>query len=268
MTQFNYPNNQDIYTLTADRTYYVRTDGSDSNNGLADTSGGAFLTIQKAIDVACTVNKGLYNITIQVDNGTYTTPLVLKRHYGDGTITIKGDSTTPSNVVISTTSANCFTGGNINNWILDGLKLQTITSSHCINLIRGSEIQIKNLDFGSAAGGYHISLTGISNCLVTGNYTISGTPTNGSHIICQNGSAFRSHSNTITVLNTPAFSATTGFAFAQMQGSIDYYNCTFSGSATGRYYYAIHGGYIRGSNNGNFPGNSAGTTATNGYYST
>ena len=58
--------------LTANRTYYVRTDGSDGNNGLANSSGGAFLTIQKAIDTVAALDLSIYNVTVQVADGTYT----------------------------------------------------------------------------------------------------------------------------------------------------------------------------------------------------
>lgn len=49
----------------SDQTYYVRTDGSDSNNGLSNTSGGAWLTLQHA---ANTVAVGDH---VNVEAGTY-----------------------------------------------------------------------------------------------------------------------------------------------------------------------------------------------------
>ena len=75
--------------LTANRTYYVLTTGSDSNTGLANTSGGAFLTIQKAIDTVGSLDLSIYNVTIQVGAGTYTQNLVLKTIIGAGLVTLR-----------------------------------------------------------------------------------------------------------------------------------------------------------------------------------
>jgi hypothetical protein len=91
--------------LTANRTYYVRTDGSDSNNGLTDSAGGAFLTIQKAIDTVASIDLGPFNVTIQVRAGTYTSGATVTGPWlGSGTVTLLGDTATPSNVVISVTN--------------------------------------------------------------------------------------------------------------------------------------------------------------------
>ena len=68
--------------LTANRTYYVRTDGSNSNDGLTNSSGGAFLTIQKAIDTAATLDLNGHTITVQVGDGTYSESVALRNVVG------------------------------------------------------------------------------------------------------------------------------------------------------------------------------------------
>jgi hypothetical protein len=87
----------------------------------------------------------------------------------------------------------------------------------------------------------------------------------GNHVLAEFGGKFFCQTITVTITNTPNFSG--GFAFSHWGGLIDCVNSTFSGSATGKYYDVSKAGLIRGTVNGNFPGNSSGTVTSPGFYS-
>ena len=101
--------------LTANRTYYVRTDGSNSNDGLADTAGGAWLTLQYAYEyVANNLDLGGFIVTINVADGTHAglgvgfgfPPIV------NGPLYIRGNPTNPENCILTTPiSINCIANG-------------------------------------------------------------------------------------------------------------------------------------------------------------
>ena len=255
--------------LSANHTYYVRTDGNDSNTGLVNNAGGAFLTIQKAIDAAAALDTSIYDVTIQVGNGTYTitSALTAKAITGAGLITIIGDETTPTNVIID---GNAFTS--IFNSVaipttykLKGFQLKSSTANVTLGILssNNSYVEFQNLNFGTgltqqirAADGGMIKCTGI--------YTISGGGSN--HITCVGG-FIRVQGTTITVTGTPAFSEAfinMGYLSVGILNSI-----TFSGSATGvRYLVTMNSAIYTGGGGANyFPGDSAGSAATGGQYS-
>lgn len=253
--------------LLADRTYYVRTDGSDSNNGLADTLGGAFLTIQKAINVVAMLDLGGFAVTIQVGTGTYTGAVAVATPFIGGNVTLKGDTTTPSNVVISTTSANAITVSNKAVLLVQGFKLQTTTSGYGIQADSGGNVKVNgNMNYGAAAGGHLYAQTDAS-IIVTANYTISGAAP-FHWIATDHGIIFTWTSGgvTATVSGTPAFSSY--FAYADRAALVTCHNMTFSGSATGPRYYAQGNAviFVNGAGATYLPGNSAGSTVTGGQY--
>lgn len=133
--------------LTANRTYYVRTDGSDSNTGLTDTSGGAFLTIQKAVDVASSLDQSIYTTTIQVGTGTFTQTITLP--FTLGKCILKGDTTTLTNCVISTSSFCIVVLGD--KWKVEGFSLASSTTQ-CIR-VDGGVLEVGNLRFAGGAVG-------------------------------------------------------------------------------------------------------------------
>lgn len=254
--------------LNADRTYYVRTDGNDSNTGLVNSSGGAFLTIQKAINVVSSLDISIYNVTIQVGDGTYTATNELKSIIGSGTITIQGNITTYDNCLISTTNANCFTGQSVvGKYLIQGFKLQTTTNGVGV-LSQGTPtfIQLNKINFGNIANASNVSVdAGGYIDMSNGTFIISGSA--NSHYQTITGGTINANSATYTLSGTPAF--TIAFYWAdRMLGQLSCFSTTFSGSATGKRYTISNNAvcFTNGGGANYFPGNVAGTTGTGGIY--
>ena len=215
--------------LIAARSYYVRTDGSDSNNGLSNDSGGAFLTIQKAVDVVSgTLDMSIYEVSIYCNDATRTEQVVFKRYVGSVAPTIIGNSSTPANCIISTTSASCFTNSSFMPCSVNGFKFTTTTSGNgLVSDGAGSNITFSNVDFGSCAGS-HIRATNYSVIAAATNYTISGGAS--SHYETNEHGNYWYSGKTVTLTGTPNF--TVAFHYAR-KGHCICNSVTFSGSATG-----------------------------------
>lgn len=260
--------NQIRERLTAARTYYVRTDGSDSNTGLSNTSGGAFLTIQKAIDVILgTLDRGNHDVTIQCASGTYTNAVsVLSGGVGKGAIILAGDTTTPSNVTISTSGVTAITvDGSGSKLHMQGVKVtasSTLAGVYCKN---GGFVRFtgKN-EFGSCASGHRILVEGAAVVESTSEEVISGTAA-GAHYQVAFGYLY-CQGATWTASGTADQSA---FAQASVNGVVYAFANTSSGTFTGVRYTATLNGVVQSNGGGAnyFPGNSAGTTSTGGQYS-
>jgi Protein of unknown function (DUF2793) len=252
--------------LTANRTYYVRTDGSDSNTGLVDSSGGAFLTRQKAYDVvAGTLDLAGFTVTVQIKDGTYTGGLVIAQPWtGGGAVTFQGNNGTPANVLISTTSADCYrtTCPLPGTLTIKDQKLQTTTSGDGILLGAAGLINYQNINFGACARG-HIEAQGQGKMVCTGNCSITGGA--ALHMIATLGGVIVESGFTITLTGTPAFSS--AFAQASSASGIDASATTYSGSATGTRYLAVLSAWIYTNGGANFfPGSVAGSVSSGGQY--
>ena len=248
--------------LTANRTYYVRTDGSDSNTGLADTSGGAFLTIQKAADVVAALDLSIYNVTIQVANGTYTAGCIITGPWvGSGDVSITGNVTTPANVLLNVTG-NCIHVGSAGRLKVSGLKLQC--SGVGLYSTRGSYIEVTGLmDFG-ACSSYHAFVEAGARIQFLANWNTTGGAFASLGGQAAGTMSIASRSTTIT--NTPAW--TSAYASFSLNALLVANAFTFSGSSTGARYSALTGGGIAtfGGGASYFPGNSAGTATSPGWY--
>lgn len=252
--------------LTTNRTYYVRTDGSNANNGLANTAGGAFLTLQKAMDViAAKIDTAGFDVTVQIADGSYAGQVSVKPWVGGGLLTFRGNLTTPDNVVLTHAGHlfNVVNGALPGRFKVEGVKLTTTSGGYAFHLLSGCYAVIGKVNFGTCAIGV-IAYGGATAEMSTG-YTVSGSGTahlySGGGIITNAGNVI-----TVTLTGTPAFSG--AFAMSLNGGFLYAGGNTYSGAATGKRYDASANGIINVAGGGAnfFPGNVAGTAGTGGQY--
>jgi hypothetical protein len=245
------------------------TGSSDTaNDGLA-TGAGAFATIQHALLMACNaIDQQYQTFTIQVADGTYTTPLHLCNMVGWSTIgghtelVLSGDTTNLGATLLSVSAsgANAISMvGIYTAWRIQGFGIQTTGSAgNCIQADGHSFVYIgKNLYEGCVAAALIASYYSFLELVDNQSINNGGTY----FVACQYHSLCDLNNNvTVTMSPPPAYS--TAFVQAVDNSTIEAGGMTFSGSASGVRYFAYMGSVIQ-TNTGSasyLPGNSAGNT--------
>jgi hypothetical protein len=221
--------------LTANRTYYVRTDGSDSNTGLVDSAGGAWLTLQHAWDtISLTLEQDGYTVTIDIGDGTYAS--VTAATLVTGPVTFNGNTTTPSNVLITVNSGY---GINVNAGVPYTLRFLGLGFSlnanftTCINLVMCPFVLIEDtyVDGNSHTGLVFLEAAYNVTAFVQGDLKLED---------CGFTAVLRAQYR-CTMTFWPTFTYTGTVTFTDLLSateycSISYYHYGVTGSATGREY--------------------------------
>jgi hypothetical protein len=246
--------------LTAARTYYVRTDGNDANTGLVDTAGGAFLTIQHAIDIISIIDFNDYTITIYVRAGTFQyADTIYVTTTMNGLLVIEGDSI--STTILETTSADM--GIYIEDGASVGLgNMQLVGSGDDKDAVYvAGDLGYYNVDFHTG-WGCHLKVVG-GYAAAWDDYEISGDA--GTHVFIADRGKWFCSGHTITLTDIPTFWY---FLYLTEQSYCNSSSCTWDGSATGGRFFAGLNSAIQtwGSGLTYFPGNFSGNLESGSNY--
>jgi hypothetical protein len=262
-------------TLAAPRTYYVRADGDDGNDGLDDTTSGAFATIQRAIDKVAALDLAVHDVTIQIGAGTYAEPVVLKSLIGAGSVTLRGNPSAPGDVEIARSgSAVCIQAVNVvGDWRIDGIRLTIApASSDSWSLWANgptATVRYQNVDFGPS--GRQVVAENGAFVRKEGPCLISGGGIN--HLFIRVAATYDANGGgDTTFVGAGLTAAFTGrFAVCSTGAILFQPNGLYLNAAavTGGRYLVTRNAVIQKPSTGDetyFPGNTNGTTDTGGQY--
>lgn len=200
--------------VSSTRTYYIRTDGSDSNDGLANTSGGAWLTIQHAVDFICLNLIVDAAITVQVADGTYVNLISLSWYEGKAGVTILGNTSTPSNVLIqgSTGATTGVVFASKGNWLVRGVKIENTNLGSAIRLsLPGTAITFGECVLKGISS--HAYVSNGARCTFSTSLVVEGSIPNA--LIAETGAFIECLANTLTFTGTTTYSD----SFAKVSGN-------------------------------------------------
>jgi hypothetical protein len=215
--------------------------------------------VERALDTAG------FTATVQVANGTYTASTSLGAVYGGGDAIMRGDETTPANVLVSVTNDYCFKriGPKPGYWHVRGFKLQTTGSGSGLIAQDGATIYFQKINLASCAS-YGIGAHRRGIVAATGNFEISANMP--SWLVASAGSLVDVAGAVVTLTGTPVWS--NQGLYASRSSAIEVHAMTFVGTASGPRYSVETNGVIFTGGAGAFylPGNAAGGSASGGQY--
>lgn len=250
--------------LSANRTYYVRTDGNDANTGMTNAAGGAFRTLQKAIDTVAALDLAIFNVTISVAAGTYTSGFTVSGPWvGAGDVTVVGSPSTPNSVSIAPSAGSCITVVNGGRLSVSGFRLVSAVG-YAIAAQSNARVNVTGpLELGTCGAG-HLLVSIYSQLFIE---SVALTITGGApfHMLVLGYSSVREALATVTLAGTPVFSQ----AYLRCESSYcTLFSNTFTGAATGPRFAVVDNGIVNvfGAGASHLPGSAAGTISTQGQY--
>lgn len=252
--------------------------GNDANDGLAAGS-----AVQSIFQAAVNIGQNQFDcftasspqVLLQLADGTYTGglhyPGILTGGAGHATLVIKGNATTPGNVVIEGDGSGGSPISLFDNAIIE-LKDLTLFDLHAslLQVDSGATCRLMGgiIFAGCGPGAAHIQCTNDGSVINNGGYSISGnaSDSNGYHVLAFDGGKFNSQGQTITISANLTFNTT---ILAQRLARVNVGTVTWSAGSFGvggKRFQADDLAMISvfGAGASAIPGGSSGTTSNGG----